>query len=309
MEELEQYFKSLQNPDVEVVSTIRGRVLSALQSYMLDAGFKQLMPVLMSPITDPLNHAVYPAEIKYEQRPLKLTASMIFHKQIALTAKGHDKIFIVAPNIRLEKAEIKDSKNHLLEFSQFDFEVRGASMLQVISLVDGLVKHVFKEVRQHCQAELKQLGRELPDYDAAFPIYSSDELIAEHGPQFEKIMSEKSKTPFFVTNYKREFYDRENPERAGSYNNYDLIYPEGYGEGLSGAEREFEYEQIVRRMNELSMDLTPFANYLEAAKRGYLPPSAGGGLGIERLLKFITGKREIRDVSLFDRSVGTQFLF
>lgn len=309
MEELKRYFDSLQHPDVEAIANIRGRVLRSLQDYMLEAGFKQLMPVLMSPITDPLNHAVYPAEIKYEERPLKLTASMIFHKQIALSAKGHDKIFIVAPNIRLEKAEIKDSQNHLLEFSQFDFEMRDASMGQAISMVDGLIKHALKEVKQHCQAELTQMGRQLPDYDAPFPIYSSDELIAEHGPQFEKIMSEQSKTPFFVTNYKREFYDRENPERRGSYNNYDLIYPEGYGEGLSGAEREFEYEQILRRMHELSMDLTPFGNYLEAAKRGYLPPSAGGGLGIERFLKFITGKRQIRDVSLFDRSVGTEFLF
>lgn len=309
MEELNSYFAGLKNPDVESHANIRGRVLRSLQGYMLDAGFKQLMPVLMSPITDPLNHAVYPAEIKYEDRPLKLTASMIFHKQIALAAKGHDKIFIVAPNIRLEKAEIKDSQNHLLEFSQFDFEMRDATMAQAIAMVDGLVKHVFKEVQQHCKAELAQLGRTLPSYDAPFPVYASENLIAEHGPQFEKIMSEKSKTPFFVTNYKREFYDRENPQRRGTYNNYDLIYPEGFGEGLSGAEREFEYEQILRRMNELSMDLKPFGNYLEAAKRGYLPASAGGGLGIERLLKFISGKRQIRDVALFDRSVGTQFLF
>ncbi|MBA3770963.1 MAG: asparagine synthetase [Ramlibacter sp.] len=309
MEALDSYFERLKNPDVESHANIRGRVLRSLQGFMLDAGFKQLMPVLMSPITDPLNHAVYPAEIKYEERPLKLTASMIFHKQLALAAKGHDKIFIVAPNIRLEKAEIKDSQNHLLEFSQFDFEMRDATMAQAIAMVDGLVKHVFKEVQQHCKAELTQLGRTLPSYDAPFPIYASDALIAEHGPQFEKIMSEKSKTPFFVTNYKREFYDRENPQRPGSYNNYDLIYPEGFGEGLSGAEREFEYEQILRRMRELSMDLTPFGNYLEAAKRGYLPPSAGGGLGIERLLKFISGKRQIRDVALFDRSVGTSFLF
>lgn len=309
MEELTQYFDNLKNPQVEAIANIRGRVLRSLQGYMLDAGFKQLMPVLMSPITDPLNHAVYPAEIQYEGRPLKLTASMIFHKQIALAARGHDRIFIVAPNIRLEKAEIKDSQNHLLEFSQFDFEMRDATYHQAIAMVDGLVKHVVKEVKAHCKAELSQLGRTLPDYDAPFPIYASEDLIAEHGPQFEKIMSQKAATPFFVTNYKREFYDRENPQRRGTYNNYDLIYPEGYGEGLSGAEREFEHDQIIRRMNELSMDLKPYANYLEAAKRGYLPPSAGGGLGIERFLKFITGRREIREMALFDRSVATPFLF
>ncbi|WP_263144155.1 asparagine synthetase A [Pseudomonas sp. RIT-PI-AD] len=309
MEELQGCFDDFRHSDVEAIATVRGHVLQALQQHLLQRGFKQLMPILMSPITDPLNHAVYPAEIHYEERRLKLTASMIFHKQLALTAKGHERIFIVAPNIRLEKAEIKDSENHLLEFSQFDFEVRDGTMHEVMALIEGLVKHVFATVERDCAAELQQLGRTLPRYDEAFPIYSSDELRAEHGDDFEKIMSAQARTPFFVTNYRREFYDRETPGLRGAYNNYDLIYPEGYGEALSGAEREFEYQQILYRMDELSMDKAPFANYLEVARRGLLPASAGGGLGIERLLKFICGKRRIRDVSLFDRSVGTSFLF
>lgn len=102
MEEITSNFADFANPDIESIAIIRGRVLQALQQFLLERDFKQLMPILMSPITDPLNHAVYPAELQYEERRLKLTASMIFHKQLALTAKGHDKIFIVAPNIRLE---------------------------------------------------------------------------------------------------------------------------------------------------------------------------------------------------------------
>jgi asparaginyl-tRNA synthetase len=309
MEEIQRNFDDFNHPDVEAIAIIRGRVLQALQQYLLERDFKQLMPILMSPITDPLNHAVYPAELQYEARRLKLTASMIFHKQLALTARGHDKIFIVAPNIRLEKAEIKDSENHLLEFSQFDFEIRNGNMQQVMALIEGLIKHTFAEVKQHCSAQLAHLNRQLPHYDTHFPIYSSDELRAEYGDDFENIMSAKAHTPFFVTNYRREFYDRETPGKRGQYNNYDLIYPESYGEALSGAEREYEYEQIIYRMEELSMDIAPFANYLEVAKRGLLHPSAGGGLGIERLLKFICGKRRIREVALFDRTVGTSFLF
>ncbi|KWE36676.1 asparagine synthetase A [Burkholderia territorii] len=309
MENIENYFQSSQAPNVDSIATIRGRVLRSLQGHLLDSGFKQLMPVLMSPITDPLNHAVYPAEIQYEQRRLKLTASMIFHKQLALAARGHEKIFIVAPNIRLEKPEIKDSANHLLEFSQFDFEVRGATMHDAMAVVEGMVKHAIADVKTHCRAELDALGRTLPDFDEPFPIYRSDDLRAQYGDAFEKIMSENAKTPFFVTNYKREFYDRENPQQRGAYNNYDLIYPEGYGEALSGAEREFEHDQIVRRMNELDMDPAPYANYLAAARAGLLPSSAGGGLGIERFVKFLCGKRHIRDVSLFDRSVATDFVF
>merc|ERR1711916_291998 len=116
-------------------------------------------------------------------------------------------------------------------------------------------------------------------------------LREKYGNDFEKVISEQSSTPVFLTNFKREFYDRETPGVRGQYNNFDIIYPEGYGEGLSGAEREFEYEQIIYRMKELDMDLEPYANYLEAAKRGMIPSTAGAGIGIERLIKFICGKR------------------
>jgi asparaginyl-tRNA synthetase len=306
---LDEFVKHLENPEVVDIAHIRNVVLRSLQCYTQDAGFYQLMPILMSPITDPLNHAVYPAEIAYENRPLRLTASMIFHKQLALRAEGLNKIFIVAPNIRLEKNTIKSSVNHLLEFSQFDFEIKGASMYDVMKFINELMVHVFTQVKTHAADQLERLGRELPDYDQQFLIYSSDELREKHGENFEQILSTTATTPCFITNYKREFYDRETPNKRKHYNNFDLIYPEGYGEALSGAEREFEYEQIIYRMNELQMDLAPYQNYLEAAKRGDIPSTACAGIGIERLLRFICGKREIKDIGLFDRSIATKFLF
>lgn len=309
MSPLDTFDQKLQSDDVLLISKVRNVVLSSLQSYAQESGFMQMMPVLMSPITDPLNHAVYPAEITYEETRLKLTASMIFHKQLMLHAKGIEKLFIVAPNIRLEKASVKGSDNHLLEFSQFDLEIKNASMQDVIAFLDGLFKHVFAQVKEKCASELAALGRELPDYSEAFPIYSTDELREKYGEDFEKVISEQSETPVFLTNFKREFYDRETPGVRGQYNNFDIIYPEGYGEGLSGAEREFEHDQIVYRMEELDMDLAPYKNYLEASKRGMIPATAGAGIGIERLVKFICGRREIKDVQLFDRSIATDFLF
>lgn len=307
--DLDEFVTRLKRSDVVDIAHVRNVVLRSLQSYTQDAGFYQLMPILMSPITDPLNHAVYPAEIQYEGRPLRLTASMIFHKQLALRAEGLEKIFIVAPNIRLEKSTIKSSANHLLEFSQFDFEIKGVTMYDVMKFINGLMTHVFNQVNTHAGEQLNRLGRKLPDYAREFPIYSSDELREKHGDNFEQILSEIATTPCFVTNFKREFYDRENPSKRKQYNNFDLIYPEGYGEALSGAEREYEYEQIIYRMNELQMDLGPYQNYLDAAKRGDIPSTAGAGIGIERLLRFICGKSEIRDIGLFDRSIATSFLF
>ena len=88
--------------------------------------------------------------------------------------------------------------------------------------------------------------------------------------------------------------------------------PEGYGEVLSGGKREYKNERILKRMKELEKegrDYSSFKNYLEVAKMGLLKPSAGGGIGVERLLRFLTGKRHIRDVQLFPRIPGEEVIF
>jgi asparaginyl-tRNA synthetase len=304
-----EFADKLRSEELAAIARVTDRVVWELQLYAREHGFTQIMPVMLSPFTDPLNHAVYPANIDYEGRRLKLTASMIFHKQLALNLHGIDRIFIVSPNIRLEKAVVKSSSNHLLEFSQFDLEIKNADMHQAMGFLDGLLRHVFSTVRAECSADLRALDRRLPEFDKPFPIYSSDELRETYGEDFEKEISQRSATPVFITNFKREFYDRETPGVRGKYNNFDLIYPEGFGEGLSGAEREFEYEQILYRMKELDMELGAFERYLDAAKQGVIPRTAGGGIGIQRLVKFICGRRNIRDVCLFDRSIESEFVF
>ncbi|ODS24053.1 hypothetical protein AB835_05625 [Candidatus Endobugula sertula] len=294
--------------EVGAIQHIQSVVLSELQNYANQHGFKQIMPLLLSPITDPLNHSVYSADIKYEEKNLKLTASMIFHKQLALMSPSIEKLYIVSPNIRLEKRKVKSSSNHLLEFSQFDMEIQNASMHEVMDFVEMLFKHTIKAVKAQCESELQLLGRELLDWDEPFERIttigdsrSEDEICQE--------VTNSSSAPAFVTSFKKEFYDLEDPNAVGIYRNFDLIYPEGYGESLSGAEREYEYNSIVRRMEELGMDFEPYENYLSLAKLNHIPKTAGGGLGIQRLIKFITGKRNIADVCLFDRSVESPFTF
>lgn len=309
MKQLNQFVTKIEDIHISNIAKIRNIILRELVSYTQAEGFNQLMPILMSPFTDPLNHAVYPAEIEYEGKKLRLTASMIFHKQLSLAPKSQKKIFIMSPNIRLEKASLISSDNHLLEFSQFDLEIKDASMFDVMSFMEKILCHVIGCVKKEAKNELEILGRNLPDWKAPFPVYSSADLHNEYGDDFEKIISEKSKSPCFITNFKREFYDKEDLEHPGTYRNFDIIYPEGFGEASSGAEREFQYNQIMKRMKELDMELTPFSNYLELAEDRVIPATAGAGLGIERLLRYISGKKEIKDISLFDRSVETEFLF
>jgi asparaginyl-tRNA synthetase len=83
----------------------------------------------------------------------------------------------------------------------------------------------------------------------------------------------------------------------------DLIYPEGYGEALSGGEREYEYDRIKQRILKKGQKLLQFKDYLQLAKDD-LPPSAGFGIGIERLTRYICGLKRIEETILFPRIPG-----
>lgn len=307
--EVDDFLRHMNNPELFAILTIQNVLLQEMQQYAILQGFKQLMPLLISPFTDPLNHEVYPAELQYEEKRLKLTASMIFHKQLSLIPSTMDKIFIMSPNIRLELAAKKSSENHLLEFSQFDFEIKNASMEDVIAFIEGLYIAVFAAIEEKCHEELKLLGRSLPKLSQPFPKYSTRGIALEKVDDFCQQVAQESPSSCFITSFKREFYDREETTAPGMYRNFDMFYPEGYGEALSGAEREYLYDDILRRMHETRTDTTLFENYLEIARRGLLPKTAGSGIGIQRLLKFICGKRTIADVCLFNRSIDSNFAF
>ncbi len=276
-------------------------------NYFHASGFLQLMPVMLSPMTDPLgpdpgSSVIKTGEIDYLGQRLCLTQSMILHKQIAVK-QGVEKLFIVSPNVRLEHPLRAESGKHLFEFSQLDFEIAHSCMEDVFSLMEGLMCGVAGYVSRECVGELSILGRCLPRFSAPFPRYTTAELAEKYGQDWEMPASLAHTTPFWAISHKREFYDREDPDVPGTYRNYDLVYPEGFGEALSGGEREWEYARIMERIGRDRLEKGAYAPYLDAAREGFLP-SAGGGFGMERLSRFLTGAAHVGDVQLFRRVPG-----
>lgn len=269
--------------------------------------FIQLMPVILSSVTDPLgpdpgSTVIKSGEIEYLGQRLTLTQSMILHKQIAIK-QGLDRIFIISPNVRLEHPARRESGKHLFEFSQVDFEIAHAKKEDVFKLMEEFMSGAVAHAKACYGDELELLGRKLRLIEGPFRIYTTHELRDKHGEDWETEMSLRSKQPFWVLDHSREFYDKEDPTRPGHYLNYDLIYPEGFCEGLSGAEREHEYDIIMRKIGKHGLDTSRYKPYLEMAREG-LTPSAGGGFGVERLARYICGARHIGDVQLFRRVPG-----
>jgi len=286
------------------VLTIKSEIVRAAGAHLRNEGFVEILPVLLSPITDPLHHETYGGAVNYYGTPFHLTKSMIFHKQIAL--RTLPKIFCFSPNVRMEPPDRAAHGRYLAEFVQLDLEVRHADRDAIIALGERLFTFVLAHVSDRCAGELQTLGRTLIIPRAPFPRISYADAADRLGEPFDDPLSSGLTAPTWVIDFPRhirEFYDREDPKRPGVLLDMDLIYPEGFGEALSGGEREFEPARIRDRLRRDAIPEERYASYLPFVDTG-IPRSAGFGIGIERWTRYVAGLDRIEDARLFPKVPG-----
>ena len=293
-------------PDCERVAilTIKSEFVRAAGEHLRSQGFIEILPVLLSPVTDPLHHETYDGAVDFYGTPFQLMKSMILHKQIAL--RTVPKIFCFAPNVRMEPVERASAGRYLAEFVQLDLEMREASRDDVIALGEGLVTAILQSVTSVCATELALLGRKVRVPVPPFARIPYAEAAKTFGEPFDDALSTSLDGPAWVIDFPRrirEFYDREDPDRPDVLLDMDLIYPEGYGEALSGGEREYELGRITNRLDRDGIPRAKFAAYLEEVKTG-VPRTAGFGIGIERLTRYVCGLDRIEDARLFPKTPG-----
>ncbi len=282
--------------------------LRHLTSAFVDHGFEWLLPVALSQSTDPL----WPdpgasiekrIEVDIYGKTVRTTASMIIHKLVA-SSLAYSKLFILSPNIRIEKSERAQTGKHIYEFTQLDFEARDAKSKEIFKLVEDALCTLISELKSDMESELAVLCRDMLKVPKApFKVHERPELEATYGPDWEAVLTDKIDEPVWVTNIPREFYDFED-FRTKRWDNYDLFLPK-YGEVLSGAKREWEYEKILAKIERDQIRKENYTLILKLAKQGKLKPSAGGGIGMERLVAWITGAKHIGETQPFPRIPGT----
>jgi asparaginyl-tRNA synthetase len=290
------------------IGAVMTGVLDYLTYWFVESGFKWSLPVVFSESTDPLwpdPGASIEKRIAVEiyGKTVRTTASMIIHKMVACSLL-YAKLFILSPNVRIEKRERALTGRHTYEFTQLDFEVRDASSKDIRSLVEEAVCGLVEDLKRDGVEELAHLGRHitLKTPKAPFESYDREELEAEYGKEWEQQFMLDIIDPAWVTSIPREFYDFEDFE-TGKWDNYDLILPQ-YGEVLSGAKRECEYEKILKKMERDGIKKEHYGLLLKLAKEGRLKPSAGGGIGMERLVGWIVGARHLGETQIFPKIPG-----
>lgn len=311
----------LQAPATVVALRVQCELLRAARDFLRDEGCVELLPQIIGPVTDPGARGAKQVDIDYYGHRYKVMTSGILYKQTSLLT--FDRIFTVAPNVRLEPLETATTHRHLAEFHQLDVELADADRDEALRVAEGVVNHMVGHVLGVLDTELRAIGREPAPlaaaiegrYDRIGHAEAVRKLRALGHPQpaateidwpGEELLSRQLTRPAFLLDYPkgaRGFYDREDPARPGVLRNFDLIAPEGYGELCSGGEREHDYAAIVTRMRESGENPAKYAWYLEVAREG-LRPSAGFGIGVQRLTRYVCGLAAVWQASGYPKIPG-----
>ena len=259
-------------------------------------------------------------------RKAGLSVSGQLEGEVAAMAMG--KIYTFGPSFRAEKS---NTQRHVAEFWHVEPEIAFAELDDVIEVAEAMIKFVLKDVLEKCPDELaffekffeKGLREKLQkivdgdferitytkaiellkdaDVEFQYPIEWGCDLATEH----ERYITEQVyNKPVFVTDYPKEiksFYMKQNPD-GKTVAATDLLVP-GVGEIIGGSQREENLDKLLAAMEERGMTQDEYKDYLDLRKFGSVP-HGGFGLGFDRIVMYMTGMANIRDVQLYPRAVG-----
>lgn len=262
-----------------------------------------------------------------------------FNKKVSLTVSGQlqeecfthafGKTYTFGPTFR---AENSNTTRHAAEFWMMEPEMCFCDINELMDNEEEMIKYVIKYVMNECPDEMAFLNKFVDtglierlknvvendfvrlDYTDAikilekvkdrftFKVEWGVDLQSEH----ERYLTEEVyKKPVFLMNYPKDikaFYMRQNDD-SKTVAAVDMLVP-GIGELCGGSQREERLDKLTERMKELGLNEEDYTFYLETRKYGTNIHS-GYGLGFERLIMYLTGMSNIRDVELFPRTVGS----
>lgn len=259
-------------------------------------------------------------------KPTALTVSGQLEGELGATALGA--IYTFGPTFR---AENSNTPRHLAEFWMIEPEVAFFDITDNMDLAEDFIKYCVRYALDNCKDDLeflqqmydKNLIQRLEDsiketfvrltYTEGIDILKNSgkkfEFSVEWGTDLQSeherfLVEEHFKRPVILTDYPKDikaFYMKLN-EDGKTVRAMDVLFPQ-IGEIIGGSEREANYDKLMARIEEMNIPMKDMWWYLDTRKYGTVPHS-GFGLGFERLVLFVTGMTNIRDVIPFPRTPG-----
>ena len=294
--------------DVRAIFIVQHEVLRAMREFLAREGFVEVFtPKIIATATEG-GAALFPVDY-FGKQAFLAQSPQLYKEELTLS---FERVFEIAPYFRAEESH---TRRHLSEFISVDIEAAFADTEDVMDILERLIQHVIKVVKQSCRRELVLLGREdlevprVPferlTYDEALELVRSEGFDLPWGEDFPtpalRALGARKPGFYFITDWptaSKPFYIKPREDRPEVCEAFDLMY--GWVELASGGTRVSDKELLVKRLREQGLDPRSFEYHLRAYDYG-MPPHAGWGLGLARLMMVITGKQNIREVVLFPR--------
>ncbi len=266
-------------------------------------------------------------KLKYFDEEAYLSQSAQLYLEAMIFSLGP--VWSLTPSFRAEKSR---TVRHLAEFSHLEAEAPWVTLEDILKAQEQLVSYVIQNTIKQRSEELAYLKRDVTDlkkveppferlpYEKAIEILKSKGFMVteQDGTKREIVIgddlnidSERELTknaskPIFVVGYPiavKPFYVKEDPNNKGIGMAADMLAPSGFGEITSGGLREDDIVSITERIKREGLDPRAYDWYLDLRKYGSVP-HGGFGLGIERLVRWITNVEDIKDTVLFPRTMS-----
>ena len=289
------------------VFKIQHTALEAIRDFLFAKGFLEVhTPRIIATATE--GGAELFTVDYFGQKAFLAQSPQLYKEQLVLSM---EKVFEVGPFFRAEESH---TRRHLSEFTSVDIEQAFADAKDVMALLEQVIHHACAVVKEKCVNELSVLKYKFEVPSLPFKRLTYDEVLSDlkkegvEVPWGEDIPTEAFRIlgklyPFFyfVTDWptrSKAFYIKPLEEKPELCEGFDLMWR--WIELVSGGTRIAEKELLVNRLQEKGLNPQAFKYHLQAFDFG-MPPHAGWAIGLERLTMILTGKKNIREVTLYPR--------
>ncbi|MFW6271107.1 MAG: asparagine--tRNA ligase [Bacillota bacterium] len=327
-----------------VVNRFRDKMSTAVHTFFRDRGFRYIhTPIITTSDAEGAGEMFKVTTLDLEDPPLTESGKVdydkdFFGEEAGLTVSGQleaellacalGDVYTFGPTFR---AENSNTTRHASEFWMIEPEMAFCNLEEMMTIIEDFIKYLFQYALNHAKEEMKFFDNWIEENridtlkkiinaefghityteainilkdaeeDFEFPVEWGMDLQSEH----ERYLTEKHyNKPIMVTDYPEEikaFYMRLNDDDK-TVAAVDCLVPE-VGEIIGGSQREERYSVLKKRMKANNMDLDRYQYFLDIREYGTVPHS-GFGLGFERILMYISGMKNIRDVIPFPRTPG-----
>ncbi|MBN1326654.1 MAG: asparagine--tRNA ligase [Candidatus Cloacimonetes bacterium] len=306
----------LRAPRQNAILKIRHTVYYAICEYLNANGFYRFDSPILTPNASEGTTTLF--EVPYfDLGSAFLSQSGQLYLEAGIMSLG--RVYDFGPVFRAEKSK---TRKHLTEFWMMDAEAAFVEHDENLRIQEELIRFVINTVISRNEKELIILERNPEDLrkaDAPFQRWTHRQTIDflrskgvdigyldDFGAPEEELITAESDVPVFIEKWPKEiksFYMKRDPANPDLVLGADLIAPEGFGEIIGGSQREDDHDLLMNRIIDEGYDLEFYQWFLDLRKFGSVPHS-GFGIGLERLIQWMTGVRHIREVIPFPRMIN-----